>query len=139
MGYRISMVAGKITVHAEHANSALQALKRLAEDQRSGRAFAHYARDVRPYREATSLGEILDCYGWGWKMSAGGNIEVGRYQLENSDDEEQVLIRIAPFVVAGFAEFRGESGERWRYNFCEGKLYKQEAQFVWGPEKDLSV
>jgi len=60
-----------------------------------------------------------------------GDVRLDFFQGEKWGDDEQLFEIIAPFINEGLIEVRGEDGARWRYEFEDGSMSRQDAITVW--------
>lgn len=132
MGTSIHQTKASFGIHKDNMDLALGLLKGYARDLIAGKAHVHYRGDYKPVLTEPHLDGALREFGWGSKYDEEGNCTEVYYELGNSDNEEEVLRRLAPAVNDGsFIEFRFPYG-KVRYTFTGGKLYRQEEVSTWG-------
>jgi hypothetical protein len=133
MGYSIKQGKTTFRIPKSKMDEALGLLKAYATDLGAGQAHVHYKRSFKSVLTEPHFKGALEEFGWDSTFDVNGDCTKIFYEAEKSDNEEEVLRRLAPVVDDGSSiEFRGEDGCKWRYTFLHGKLSRQDAILTWG-------
>lgn len=143
MGYYISITNSNVFVPKDKHEAAYKALCDLNSndaiksggcyppptDGRPGKWFSWM--DPNYPEKCKDLVEVLTEVGFDVEVSPAGDILSLGYD-NKSGDQNIFLYALAPFVTNGsFIEWRGEEGERWRFEFDGHKVREKEGRTVW--------
>lgn len=126
MGYSMQQAAAQFTMVEGAKYDALRALRAAADNRYSW-------VDPSQLREARTLEEVVDAWGWKLKTDYETGAVVGiHFEAEKPGDDGALFAILAPFVRAGsYIEMTGEEGERWRWLFDGTTVRTVKPRIVW--------
>ena len=130
MGYDISCY-DDLFIKAEHAEAALAALRKLAEEKEDdGEANTESFEDL-----VFSLSNEIFTGEKGEGPDAGGLYIRHPEDYFRHEEEAQPMFEVlAPYLEGQSLDFTGEDGEEWRWEFKGGKLEYDAVTKVWGDD-----
>lgn len=128
MGYNIKQLDHKFYIFADNKQRALEAVKHLKSSKTTGFSWVSGA-----YKEADSLDEALDDWGWNIQVDPISEDVTGIiFEGDKAGDDLLMLEAIAPFVSDGsYIEMCGEDGEHWRWFFKGGRCIEIHPDVSW--------
>lgn len=143
MGYCMGQISNDFRILEANVEKARQAIVELMRDQSRGsggsatRTWFSWMNEWDEKIHGASLHAAMTEWRWEpeWMEQQGVGDVVGVYFIgEKMGDDEIFLQTIAPFVLDGsYIEMAGEDGERWRWFFTGGNVYRQIGHVVYGP------
>ena len=144
MGYYVNTGYCNIVVKAADAEAALAKLIKFNDEndelKRGGsygpegeneRWFSWMPKDFRDFK---TFGEFLGGLGFNFEVLENGDFVLNHYS-DKTGQEDILMEAIAEFVVNGsFAEWHGEDGERWRWDFADGRMTMRDGVLSWSEE-----
>lgn len=129
MGYYVAVDSQDFAIIKQQQPAALEAVKRVKS----------YWVENEKIQEAETLEDALR--EWNFTVSTDSQGSIVEFDTESQKWGQQGLLfrALAPYVQDNsYLEFVGEDHERWRYLFCNGKLFIEEGQLSWSEPRLIS-
>jgi hypothetical protein len=144
MGYYVNTTDCRILVKRENADKALLALVKFNDEndeKKNGGSFGPdgakekwFSWMPKDFREFDTFGKFLSSLGFSYFENEEMDYVLTGYS-DKAGQEDLLLEAIASFIEDGsFAEWSGEDGERWRWDFKGGKMTIRNGVVTWSDE-----
>lgn len=141
MGYYVNTGDCNIVVKAANAEPALaelikfndenDALKRGGSHGPEGKTESWFSWMPKDFRDFKTFGEFLGGLGFNFEVLENGDFVLTHYS-DKTGQEDILIEAIARFVEDGsYAEWHGEDGERWRWEFSDGRMIVRDGILSW--------
>lgn len=145
MGYYVRTTDCEIILKAENAKAALARVIEFNEKNDDMKRGGSYGPDgvkeswfswmPSDFKQFKDIGEFFSTLGFQFVRDASGNYVVQEYH-DKHGQEDLLMASLEHLVEHGsYAEWAGEDGEAWRWEFDNGHMYVREGYVAWREER----